>query len=277
MFKWRRPVAPLTAWLCVLAVRAAGAQTVTTPGVQIDSPRASLAPYSTSFTITSGFTSSSHLDLNASPLTFSGKGYDLGLGMRRGFGRWTFATTFDGAHRSYTTQVAAGTPARETSFDGRLATSLVRELGGTPGRGFGVGLFADATGGIVQHHYADPSASTSDYVHGVVSVGPQVTWAKSIGDGVARIDASTPLFGFVHRPYGDVRRERPAPSFDFATPSTLRAFNAGVSFETSERKRLGLFGAYRLRAMDLEQAQSLRSYTHTFSAGITARFGRGNP
>lgn len=273
MFNWRRPVAPLAACLCALAVRAAGAQST----VRVEDARRDAPPYSTSFTITSGLTSNSHVDLNASPLTFSGLGYDLGLGVRRGFGRWTFATTFDGAHRSYTTHTTAGTPSTETSFDGRLATSLVRELGASPGRGFGLGLYADATGGLIRHQYADPAATVSDYVHGVFSVGPQVTWARSIGDGVARVDMSTPLFGYVHRPYADTRRERPATSFEFATPGTLRAFNAGISYETSERRRLGLFAAYRLRAMDLAEPQSLRTLTNTFSVGITARFGKGNP
>ena len=126
MFNWRRPITPLTACLCVLAVHTSRAQSGT-------------SPYSTSLTLTNGLSASQHVDLNASPLTFSGVGYDLGLGMRRGFGRWTFATTFDGAHRSYTTHLSAGTPSTETSFDGRLALSLVRELGGTPGAALGSG------------------------------------------------------------------------------------------------------------------------------------------
>jgi hypothetical protein len=264
MFNWRRPVTPLAACLCVLSARAASAQ-------------GGANPYSTSFTITNGLTASQHVDLNASPLTFSGVGYDLGLGMRRGFGRWSFATTFDGAHRSYTTHLTAGTPSTETSFDGRLALSLVRELGGHPGRGLGVGLFVDASAGMIRHQYTDPGLTVSDFVHGVVSVGPEVTWGKAIGDGLARVDVSAPLFGFVHRPYADTRRERPATSFTFATPSALRAINAGVSYETSERRRLGLFAAYRLRAMDLTEPQPFRSLTNTFSLGIVARFGRGNP
>ena len=264
MFNWRRPITPLTACLCVLAVHTSRAQSGT-------------SPYSTSLTLTSGLSASQHVDLNASPLTFSGVGYDLGLGMRRGFGRWTFATTFDGAHRSYTTHLSAGTPSTETSFDGRLALSLVRELGGTPGRGLGVGLFTDVTGGIVRHQYADPGATVSDYAHGVVSVGPQITYGRAIGDGLARVDLGAPLFGFVHRPYADTRRERPATSFDFASPSSLRAVNAGVSYETSERRRLGLFAAYRLRAMDLTEPQALRTFTNTLSLGVVARFGRGKP
>jgi len=255
---------PLTACLCVLAVRVSGAQSGT-------------SPYSTSLTLTNGISASQHVDLNASPLTFSGVGYDLGLGVRRGFGRWSFATTFDGAHRSYTTHLSAGTPATETSYDGRLALSLVRELGGIPGQGLGIGLFTDATGGVVRHHYADPSATVSDYAHGVISVGPQITWGKAIGGGLARVDVGTPLFGFVHRPYADTRNERPATTFDFATPSSLRAVNAGVSYESSERRRVGLFAAYRLRAMDLTEPQSLRSLTNTFSLGVVARFGRAKP
>jgi len=267
MFLSRRMVAPMTACLSVIALHAASAQ------------RGS-SPYSTSITVTNGFTANSHVDLNASPLTFSGMGYEAGLGFRRAFGPWSFSTTFDGARRSYSTRLSdvssfsTAAPSTETSFDGRLAVSLVRELGKSPSHGLGIGLFGDASGSLLRHYYADPSSTVSDYVHGIISFGPEVTWRQSIGDGMAHLDVEAPLFGFVHRPYADTRTVRPAPSFDFATPSNLRALNAGISYESSLQKRFGIFAAYRLRALDIAQPRSYRGLSNTLSVGVVTRLGR---
>jgi hypothetical protein len=267
MFLSRRMVTPMAACLSLVALPAAGAQ------------RGS-SPYSTSITVTNGFTANSHVDRNASPLTFSGLGFDAALGFRRVFGPWSFSTTLDGARRSYSTRLndvatfSTAAPSTETSFDGRLAVSLVRELGKSPSHGLGVGLFGDVSGSLLRHRYADPLGTVSDYVHGIISFGPEVTWRQSIGDGMAHFDITTPLVGFVHRPYADTRSVRPAPRFEFATPSDLRAFNAGVSYESSLQKRFGIFAAYRLRALDLPQPQSYRALSNTLSAGVVARLGR---
>ena len=150
----------------------------------------------------------------------------------------------------------------ETSFDGRLAMSLVRELGGTPGRGLGVGHVRRRERGS----RAPPVHRPECHRVRLCARGDLGRSRRSRGASRSATDwrastSSAPLFGFVHRPYADTRREREAPNFAFASPAALRAVNAGVSYETSERRRLGLFAAYRLRAMDLTEPQPLRT-TH---------------
>lgn len=267
MYNWRRLALPTVAGLSVFASRIASAQSGS-------------SPFSTSVTATSGFTAGRHIDMNASPLPFSGTGYDAGLGFRRNFGalgRWRFETTLDGATRTYTTRLSAGTPANERSYDGRLGLSLVRELSPSRSNGLGVGLFADVQGGLLKHYYADPSGAISDYVHAVASIGPEVTWRQGIGDGLARFEVGTPLIGLVHRPYSDTRSVRPSPSVDFASLSSLRGVNAGVSYESSLGKRFGVIAAYRLRGLDLTGPSSYRNISNTFSIGVVTRFGRVKP
>src|SRR5262249_28760586 len=193
-----RKTSPMAACLCLASLHAAAAQT-----------RA--APFSQSLSVTGGVTLSQHLDASASPMPFSGSGVESRLRYVH-TGRWDASLTIDGARRLYMSRADAGTSVRERSFDGALNAALLRNLGGSSAGGFAMGIALDVRGGYLTHHYADPAATSTDYVNGYALVGPAVQWRQALFGGTAIARVSVPVYGVAHHPYTDVRIDQAGPT-----------------------------------------------------------------
>jgi hypothetical protein len=259
-----RKTSPMVACLCLAALHAAAAQTGATS-------------FSQSLSATGGVTLSQHLDASASPMPFSGAGVESRIRYERTAGRWDASLTIDGARRIYTSRADAGTSVRERSYDGALNAALLRAFGGNAANGCAAGLAVDVRGGLLSHYYADPAATTSDYVHGYALVGPAVQWRQSMLGGIAIARVSVPAFGIAHHPYTDVRIDQAGTTFRTVSPATLRGYDASIRFESSARRRVGLVAEFSARALDYADIQRSRMAATGLSAGVVMRFGRTRP
>jgi hypothetical protein len=259
-----KKIAPMLACLSAAALHATGAQSRS-------------APFSQSLSATSGVTFSQHLDASSSPMPFTGTGVDAGLRYDRFGTRWDATLSLDGARRIYASRADAGTSVRERAFDGVLTAALLRALGPDASRGFSAGLALDVRGGLLSHHYADPMATTSDYVHGYALVGPAAQWRHELFGGSAIARVSLPLVGIAHHPYSNARIDEASPSFRTVGPSQLRGYNASIGYQTSERRRIGLMAEFQAGALDYADIQRSRMTSTAFSAGVVMRFGRRTP
>lgn len=259
-----RKIAPMLACLCVLALRRGDAQTPATP-------------FSQSLTATSGLTIGQHLDASSSPIPFTGTGFEGRLRYERTAGRWDATIAADAARRLYTSRADAGTSVRERAFDGSFNATLLRDFTTDSVAAFGAGLALDVRGGLLTHHYADPNATSTDYVNGYALLGPAVRYRHSAFGGVAVARLSVPLFGIAHHPYTDARIDDAAPSLRTVSPATLRGYDASIGFESSTKRRIGVISEFRVQALDYADLQRARTASTSLTAGIIMRFGRTHP
>jgi hypothetical protein len=254
----------MLACLCLVALHAAGAQ-------------AGSAPFTQSFTAASGVTFSQHLDASSSPMPFSGTGVDAQLDYERLANRWDATLSVDGARRGYASRADAGTSVRERAYDGALTATLLRSFGSTASRGFAAGLALDVRGGLLTHRYADPSATSTDYVHGYALAGPAMQWRHDLFGGVTIARVTVPLAGFAHHPYSDARIDQAPPTLRAVGPRTIRGYDASIGYETSERRRVGLMAEFQARTLDYADIQRSRMASTALTAGVVMRFGRRHP
>lgn len=259
-----KKIAPMLACLCFLALRRSDAQTPSTS-------------FSQSLTATSGLSFGQHLDASSSPIPFSGNGIEGRLRYERFAGRWDATIAADAARHLYTSRADAGTSVRERAFDGALTATLVRDLHRDSVSAFGAGLALDIQGGLLTHRYADPAATTTDYVNGYALVGPAVRWRHTAFGGATTLRLSVPLFGMAHHGYSDARLDQAAPTFSGVGPRTLRAYDASVGFESSTARRIGFIGEFRVHALDYADLQRARTASTSLTAGIVLRFGKSRP
>jgi hypothetical protein len=259
-----KKLAPMLACLCFLALRRSDAQTPSTP-------------FSQSLTATSGLSFGQHLDASSSPIPFSGSGIEGRLRYERIAGHWDATIAADGARHLYTSRADAGTSVRERAFDGALTATLLRDLHRDSVSAFGAGLAVDVQGGLLTHRYADPAATSTDYVNGYALVGPAVRWRHDTFGGATTLRLSVPLVGVAHHPYSDARIDQVAPSFGVVGPRTLRGYDASVGFESSTARRIGIVSEFRVRALDYADLQRARTASTSLTAGIVMRFGRSHP
>jgi hypothetical protein len=259
-----RKTAPMLACLCLVATHATRAQTRS-------------APFTQSVTASSGVTFSQHLDAASSPIPFSGTGVDARLGYERLAGRWDATLSLDGARRGYASRADAGTSVRERAYDGALTASLLRSFGSDANHGFAAGLAADVRGGLLTHQYADPAATSTDYVQGYALVGPAVAWRHDLFGGTTVARFSVPLVGLAHHPYTDARIDQAPPSFRGVGPRTLRGYDASIGYQTSTRRTIGLTAEFQARTLDYADIQRSRMASTAFIAGVVMRFGRTHP
>ncbi|MGH7619621.1 MAG: hypothetical protein ACREPM_20600 [Gemmatimonadaceae bacterium] len=251
----------MVACLCLLALRAGIAQT---PSI----------PFSQSLAATSGVTFAQHLDASASPIPFTGTGVDGRLRYEHIGTRWDATIAADAARRIYASSADAGTSVRERSFDGSLTATLLRDFLVDSRSAFGAGVSLDLQGGLLTHHYADPAATTTDFVSAYALVGPAVRYRRRVFGGIANVHFGVPLFGVAHHPYTDVRIDEASPSLHLVSPSTLRGYDTGIGFESSLTRRVGLIAELRSRALNYADTQRAHSASTALSAGIIMRFGR---
>lgn len=257
-----RKTAPMAACLCLAALPLAVAQTRTTP-------------FSQSLTATSGLSIGQHRDASSSPIPFSGSGIAARVGYERSAGRWTTSLSLDGTQREYTSRADAGTSVRERAYDGALTATVLRTIGG--GSAFAAGLAFDVRGGLLTHRYADPLATTTDYVSGYALVGPAVRWQHPLFGGNAIARFSVPVAGVAHHPYTDARIDQAPPSLHAVSPATLRGYDASVGFESSTRRRVGLMAEFQAHTLDYADVQRARTASTSLTAGVIVRFGKTRP
>jgi hypothetical protein len=259
-----RTTSPTVACLCLAALHATAAQTRSTP-------------FSQSFSATTGPTISEHLDASASPMPFAGMGVEARLRYDRSAGRWNTSLAIDGARRSYSSRADAGTNVRERAYDGAFTATVLRDIGAGPASRFSAGLALDVRGGLLSHQYADPGATTTDYVNGYALLGPAVRWRYPVFGGAAIARLSVPLVGIAHHPYTDARIDQASPSLRAVSATMLRGYDASLGFESSARRRVGLMAEFHARALDYADLQQARMTSTALTAGVIVRFGRTHP
>ena len=256
MFNWRRPVTPLTACLCVLAV-------AHEPRAKRDESLLHV-PHA-------------HERAHGEPARRSERvaAHVLWGGIRLGTGNasriWAMELRDDLRRRA---SCYTHAPERRNAVDRdvvRRPSRIESRAGtrGTPGRGLRRRAIRRRQrrpcAPPIRRSVEPPSRTTCTASCRSARRSPD---GKAIGDGhgTRRHRARRSSDSCTGRTPTRDANDRPT-SFDFASPSALRAVNAGVSYESSERRRLGVFAAYRLRAMDLAEPQSIRtSRTHSRSA-----------
>jgi hypothetical protein len=261
-----RKTAPTMACLCLVAAHASA-----------QAPSASSAQYTQSFAATSGVSLSQHLEASSSPIPFRGTGVDGRLRYERIAGHWDATIALEGARRGYSSRADAGTSVHERAYDGALTASLLRSFGSNPASGFAAGLALDVQGGWLEHQYADPAATASDYVNGYALIGPAARWRHSALGGTAIVRLDVPLFGLAHHPYTDARIDEASPIVRTVGPTVLRGYNASIGYESSAKRRIGFMAEFQAHALDYADVQRSRMASTALTAGLIVRFGNTHP
>jgi hypothetical protein len=270
-----RKIAPTMACLCVAAAHAAAQA----PSTQAPSPSSNsqYKQYTQSFSATGGVSLSQHLEASSSPIPFSGTGLEGRLRYERIGGRWDATIALDGAGRGYSSRADAGTSVHERAYDGALSASLLRAIGSNSASGFAAGVALNVQGGWLEHQYADPAATASDYVNGYALIGPAARWRHSALGGTATVRLDVPLFGVAHHPYTDARIDEASPIVRTVGPSVLHGYNASIGYESSAKRRIGFMAEFQARALDYADVQRSRTASTALSAGLIVRFGKSHP
>jgi len=257
----RLTTAPIAAFVCVALTSALHGQSDTA------------SARSAELALFAGVSQGARLETTASPRTFSGPGFAASLDFRRPFSqRWTFATSIGTDLRRFR-PTASGEAGQEQIAEGDLRAMLLRRIWGAPPSSFSLGLATALDVTQTVHHYADPARHFANFMFTSATMGPAVSWARSIRGGVANVELSSPLIGLVDHPYSDHRQGDGFDRVRVATAAELRGISGTLRYAPAERGSFGVVYAYHFDLSRYADVQPMRSASQSFSIGIRKRFG----
>jgi hypothetical protein len=258
----RLTTAPIVAFVCVAIAR-------TLPG---QSDTASARP--AELALFAGLSQGARLETTASPRTFSGPGFAASLDFRRAFAsqRWTIATSIGTDLRRFR-PTASGEGGDERLVEGDFRAMLLRRISARPASSFSVGLATAMGMTQTVHRFADPATHVATFMFTSATLGPAVAWSRSIGQGVANIELSSPLVGLVDHPYADRHQGDGFDRVRVATAAELRGISGTLRYAPADRGGFGVVYAYHFDLTRYADVQPMRSASQSLSIGIRKRFG----
>jgi hypothetical protein len=227
----------------------------------------------TELRITAGVAMHDRRDLSASPMRFDGRGSDFDIEVTSRANRTRLDVTASGGVRALRASSTVST-ATERVTQGDLSLSALRTVAQrASGATMWLGAALSGSAMLARHAYSDPSHRSSDFVFGLVAVGPAASARATVLGGALEAGLSVPLAGVVDHAYSVVNERDAGTNRRIASPARLRAATASMSFASPASHRVGVAYLYRLALLRYDDVQPIRAMTQSFSIGVVARLG----